>query len=243
MLCLLKRQDPPAATPTLSPARQALADNLAEIVALHARYDQLSEPQRRATAAERQEAEARRGVELVASAEDAQLAAWSSAPSGPLPAPLSAERDAALARFADFQYATQRAREQAETAAPHVLAVSLRIGELHKRTEDLINGVMLEEATIVARQYYDAVAAMNAALSALYGIRDALRHRHHGRGIEVVNLLIGGGSSGPERERRQRGQTRSNSAVLGEWAELPALLAEDPAASVALRPYKHDEDR
>jgi len=121
---------------------------------------------REAAQAEQHEAEAQASVDAVAEHEGARLGVWTANPVGPMPAPLSADREAALAKLADAHRHAASRREQAEAVAPHYVEVVLQQQELDKRHAELVDAAVLEEAALLAQEYYSDVARMNARLSA-----------------------------------------------------------------------------
>jgi hypothetical protein len=227
----------------LSPARQALRDHFAAIAGLHVRVDQLSLLVRQAAEADAAEAEAQQAVNAVADAEEARLSVWSDNPSGPIPAPLTGQREAALSKLADAHRSAISSRRQAEAVQPRIHDLMRKRSDLSERSTSLIDAVLMEEAVSIARQYYDTVALMNAGLSALNGIFAAFRQRGSGRAMETISALIGGGPDGAAREQRQRGLARHNALVINEWSKLGERLAEDPHASIELASYVHSTVR
>ncbi len=238
MLQLLKSTTPPSMS-LLLPARQALAEHFVATAALDARLDRLGDPARLAAAASATEERAKAALDLIAEAEEARLKAWTADPSGPMPEPLSGMREAALLVLADAAQSADRCRQQAEAVAPHARALVLQRQDMDKRQDELINAVLVEEAQLVARDYYRAIAVSNAAVAALKGLSWSLCTRGDGRANAIVNDLLFGGD-GPSRSRRNEGQARHNNVLTQEWSKLAELLRDDPTATPQLTPYEHD---
>src|SRR5579864_1685607 len=157
MINLMRRSIAIEQSRELSPARQALADHLDSCREAGQRAADLGAAERAAHEAERSKTKAQATLDAVAEAEAAALREWSHHPTGAMPAPLSLEREKAIAALAPLHTAAVSARRNADSLAHEVNEAHLSIARLVAQVPKFVQAALIEEAGILAESYYQAI--------------------------------------------------------------------------------------
>lgn len=223
----------PPAPPALSPARRALADHGRRWQAQRDRLAALAEPIRVADRAAAREAEAQAQLDAVAELEAANLRRWTDSPTGAIPPPLDEARDAAMHRVALAHAAAVLAARHAKYVEPDCRAAEQEFHELNRAAPALVQAVMLEEVGALAARVLD-LARQQAAVSA--ALKAIALHAEHANDGALRNAVMHAGRGGDLEScaLEQQALRRVAATNYERWSQLPARLADDPAAVVEI---------
>lgn len=225
MLNLVRRTaTSPASPDELSPARQALIDNIEECAVASQRAVDLGAAERAASEAVGREAEAQAALDTIVEREAVALRLWSNNPIGPLPAPLTSERERAFADLANLRAATVIAQRNSNGVADAVSAAHEALGKLVAKRPELLKAVVFEEAQALRDKYFGAIREAQNLEGLLVGIADSFRGK--GDGWEKVQKMIAGTVGDRERIKASIDRHRR----VG--SQLAARIATDPTATI-----------
>jgi len=236
MPSLANTRDTAASHLPLSPARAALASHISAQQAQLGRLRQLDEPAQRAARAAERYAQAELRLEAVAELEAERVRDWSANPSGPMPAPLADERNAALGELAEATHEAETTRRDADALAETCRAEERQLFELNKQTPGLIDAVLVEDAAHLGAQLREALFHYVAVLAALHAIRAHFRKKPEcGQQAAYLDGLIRACSL--RRDSTSKPEIQAAFEYnFKRFATLASSLSSEPSTRIATEP-------